>query len=369
MTREDQSPEQTIIADDGRVLLMSCQRFVDTICRGHNCFICGADPAEVPFNDEHIVPRWVLRRFDLFEKEITLPTGERRKYGGYRIPCCEACNKLLGEQVETPVSLLLKGTFSEVQAGLAEPRNRERLFIWLSLLFLKTHLKDARVPVHKDRRLGHAVIGDQYEWSLLHHIHAVARSPYTGANLMPDVVGSLQVFEIAGSAAEERYDYVGFSNQQTLVVQIGAVGIVAVLTDCEAAQIAWSEKLAVVDRPISNLQLREVGAMLACANANLKVRPEFGTFFADRSWLFIFARKPPTFEMEPFDPEEFGHTLLFAVGTYVESAALEIDGTSDPDLVASKIATGYVRFLTDENGKLRPALPRAGDAQQTTSDK
>ena len=49
--------------------------------------------------------------------------------------------------------------------------------------------------------------------------------------------------------------------------------------------------------------------MLACANANLKVRPEFGTFFADRSWLFIFARKPPTFEMEPFDPEEFGHTL------------------------------------------------------------
>lgn len=369
MTRADLTPEQTIIADDGRVLLMSCERFVRTICRGPNCFICGADPTEAPFNDEHIVPRWVLRRFDLFEKEITLPTGELRKYGGYRIPCCKACNELLGERVETPVSHLLRGPFSDVEARLADPRNRELLFVWLSLLFLKTHLKDARVPVHKDRRLGEAAIGDQYEWSLLHHIHAVARSPYSGAGLMPEVIGSLQVFEIAGAEVEEAYDYVGFSNQQTLVLQIGAVGIVAVLTDCEAAQIAWSDKLTVIDRPISNLQLREVGAMLACANANLKVRPEFGTFFADRSWLFIFARKAPTFELEPFDPEEFGHTLLFSVRRYVESGAVEIDGTRDPDLVASKIATGYVRFLTDESGNLRPALPRTREPQQTTSAK
>lgn len=152
-------------------------------------------------------------------------------------------------------------------------------------------------------------------------------------------------------------------------MQIGAVGFVAVLTDSEAAQIAWSEKLAAIDGPISNLQLREVGAMLACANANLKARPEFGTFFVDRSRLFIFARKAPTFEMEHFDPKEFGHTLLFAVRTYVESGALEVDGTRDPDLVASKIATGYVRFLTDQNGKLRPPLPRGSEAQQTTSPK
>lgn len=76
------------------------------------------------------------------------------------------------------------------------PRSEEVLFTWLSLLFLKIHLKDGKVPLHKDRRRGSNVIGDAYEWSVLHHIHAVARSPYTGVHLLPGVVGSVCLYEI-----------------------------------------------------------------------------------------------------------------------------------------------------------------------------
>jgi len=192
----DQS-DQTIVARDGRVLLFSYQRFVDEIVMGDACFICGASPRDKSFNDEHIVPRWVLRRYGLFDKEITLPTGERIYYRGYVVPCCVDCNSLLGERLETPVSKLLDGDYANVLQRLDEA-NLRLLFIWLSLLFLKIHLKDRSVRVHKDLRLGREVIGDLYDWGDMHHLHAVARSPFTKACLLTEAVGSLRVFEVAG---------------------------------------------------------------------------------------------------------------------------------------------------------------------------
>lgn len=347
----------SIVGTDGHILLMSCDQFVRTICNGNACFVCGVDPEEADFNDEHIVPRWILRRFGLFEQKITLPTGERRKYGGYRVQCCSKCNALLGDQVETPISQLLLGTYKEVSRRLKEPRSEELLFTWLSLLFLKIHLKDGKVPVHKDRRRGSNVIGDAYEWSVLHHIHAVARSTYTGAHLLPGVVGSVCLYEIQTGIDRERYDYVNFTNEHTLAVQVGNIGIVAVLTDAGAARVAWLERLACIDGPLSNLQLREVAAMLAVANANLLDRPVFGTFSAEGQRPAIFCQ-PPSGRLGPYDPEEFGHALLFAVQQYVAERLIEVDGVREPSEVATKICSGRVSLLFDEAGSLRRLSPK-----------
>lgn len=165
--------DQTIIGKDGRILVFSYQHFVDDIVMGEACFVCGASSEFKTFNDEHIVPRWILRRYGLFDKEIKLPTGELRHYRGYRVPCCVDCNSLLGEKLETPVSQLLDGSYADVQQRLSEA-NLRLLFTWVSLLFFKIHYKDRSVKVHKDSRLGPERIGDFYDWGDMHHLHAVA---------------------------------------------------------------------------------------------------------------------------------------------------------------------------------------------------
>jgi hypothetical protein len=77
--------DPTIIGDDERILLFSCERFVMDIVDGDCCFVCGAAPDTKIFNDDHIIPRWVLRRFGLFAKTIKLPNGERRQYDRYKV--------------------------------------------------------------------------------------------------------------------------------------------------------------------------------------------------------------------------------------------------------------------------------------------
>lgn len=348
MSDEIDDTDRTIVGDDGRVLLFSCQRFIDDIVLGEACFVCGAWPDEKPFNDEHIIPKWVLRRFGLFDREITLSTGERRRYSGYRTPCCEECNSCLGKLIEEPVSQLLDGNYATVSARLDE-RGRTLLFTWLSLLFLKIHLKDRQVRVHKDFRSGDEKIGDIYYWPDLHHVHAVARSHYTGASFLPEVIGSLQIVEIDGSLTADTYDYLDFTFDQTMVVRLGQIGIVATLNDSTAAESAWSHRLDLVDGPLTELQLREVGAMFAVANRDLICRPQFSTLVVDRKWVLIQARRPPL-KLPDMNPAAFGEALLFAVRNFVSSRAIEVDGSREPEKVAAAIATGHVRFLTNAEG-------------------
>jgi hypothetical protein len=71
----------SFVASDGRVVFVSAERFERDICVGGGCFICGAARDTRPFNDEHIIPEWVLRRFDLFDKKITLPNERPITYG------------------------------------------------------------------------------------------------------------------------------------------------------------------------------------------------------------------------------------------------------------------------------------------------
>lgn len=359
--------DETILDENGKILLFSCDRFVRDIVEDECCFVCGARPGSKIFNDEHIIPRWVLRRFGLFTKSITLPTGERRTYDRYKVPCCKDCNSLLGEMVETPISKLLDGNFADVVERI-EMQGPELLFTWLSLLFFKIHLKDRSVAVHKNRNMGSEVIGALYDWPSFHHVHAVARSPYTKASLLPGVVGSLRIVEIDDDPNTDPFDYLNYSFEQTIAVRLGRLGIVAVLNDAGGAAHAWQHKLELITTPIATIQLKEVAAMLAVANDAIITRPQFGTMVYEKTMVMIFARLPGVLDLPDFVPEAFGHALLFALRELVKAGRLEIDGTRDPEVVAEKIKSGHVRFLTDEAGLLRrlTPLPPVVDAADET---
>ncbi|EGD59343.1 hypothetical protein Y88_1405 [Novosphingobium nitrogenifigens DSM 19370] len=233
------------------------------------------------------------------------------------------------------------------------------LFIWLALLFFKIHLKDRSVRLHKDPRIGPEVVGDAYDWGDMHHLHAIVRSPYTKASLLPGVIGSLRIYEITGELTQDAWDYLDFSYDQTMVVRVGRVGIVATLNDSTAGESAWSDRLDVIDGPISELQLREIGAMFALANRDLIDRPVFSTLIYDKAFAMITCQRPPL-KLKDFAPEAFGEVLLFAVRNYVEARAITVDNSRDPEKVAAAIATGYVRFLTFNGEFIRPKIFREG---------
>jgi len=140
-------PDGTIIDDNGKIIFFSCERFVKDICQGECCFICGISPSATKFNNEHILPNWLLRHFGLQGKSLTLPNNTDFKYAKYTIPCCEGCNTLMGREIEEPIrELVVQGGEAVNDYLRKESQHGRHLFsTWMALIFIKAHLKDRRL--------------------------------------------------------------------------------------------------------------------------------------------------------------------------------------------------------------------------------
>ena len=163
---------------EGRTIFFSFQRFQDEICKKGHCFVCGAPPNR-GFNNEHIFPNWLLKHCRIHNEMLTLPNGVRVKYGTYKIPCCQTCNSVLAEIYENPISEAICEGFDGV-LDFVKNGGFDRLCAWLALIFVKVHLRDFRNKVSLDNRQDDGLIGEHYELSQLHHVHAVARAATGG---------------------------------------------------------------------------------------------------------------------------------------------------------------------------------------------
>ncbi|MBN9087035.1 MAG: hypothetical protein J0J01_09020 [Reyranella sp.] len=317
----------SIVADDGKVIYFSPTRFISDIGLGHCCFICGRDRAAIEFNDEHVIPQWALRRYDLYDRKITLPNGIQLPYGRYKVPCCVDCNALLGTSVEEPISEAVARGPSESRKLIQSPSAAMMLFVWMALIFLKTHLYDRHLRFHLDKRKGSKRIADLYEWHALHHIHTLVRNIYVGAPVDSWNIGSL--WALPAADAQEKFDYFDIYETQTVLLRFDGVGFVAALNDCGKAGAYYTGHLSRITGPLSPIQLREVFAELSYLNDRLHPRPSFmSDIDAAKERLILRAEPPSDPQLIGLDPAIRGKYLRFALQPW--RGKLFMSGASDP---------------------------------------
>jgi hypothetical protein len=335
----------SVVNENGDIVFFTIERFVRDICDGNKCFICGADPAITAFNDEHVIPDWIQRKYNLHSRTITLPNNATLKYGQYKIPCCEGCNTRMSVTFETPISRILEGGYGNVVRHL-QTDGPWLLFRWLALIFLKTHLKDKFLRFHLDKRKGSEPISELYAWEELHHIHCVARSFFSDAVMDDGVLGSFYVLPAQLSDAYESFDYRDLYDARTVLLCLGDTCLIAVLNDSGIARHAFQSYFDKITGALSPIQLREVMSHLAHINNLVKVRPRFGSrvMFNDR--YYIHADVPATIELAEGGQELFGETLFACTADILGQFQ-----NSDIEVIRRDVRAGKRTFLFDSDGK------------------
>jgi hypothetical protein len=337
----------SFLDEDGKVLYFSCERFVRDICEGDCCFVCGAKPTEKTFNNEHVLPNWLLSRCGLHGRSITLPNETSFRYDQYTIPCCADCNALMGREIEEPIRDLV-GQGSRAIYAHVQRDGPLRLFVWLALLFLKTHLKDRTLRWDRDRRQPDDRIGDLHSWEELHHLHTLARCFYTKCTVKQDVMGSLLVMSVKQKPGVEPFDFADLSAAQTLLLRLDDVAFLAVFNDSGGAMQGLMPKLEKINGSVHELQLRELMADLAFVNLHIEHRPTFHTAIDGRTGEHaIEAVRPPQFSLKPLDKALRGRLLHRAMRHVL--GKLQVPGFTDAQIAAG-ITSGDWTFLFDNNG-------------------
>jgi hypothetical protein len=340
----------SIVSQDNRTLFYSWRRFAQEICQGDNCFICGRSAREVRFNREHILPDWLLHQFHLHGKAVILPNGNEHRYGTYTLACCVDCNSDLGAEYEQPISEAV-GSGSQ---GVQELINREgtgRLFIWMALIFLKLHLKDERLRMHLDPRLGAETIATDYEWENFHHLHCLVRSHYTAAHVDSRVLGSLVIMALTGPPEDDSaFDLASVTTGQALYLRLGEVALFAVFNDAGASLQGLSDLFSRIEGPLNPLQAREFVAELAACNLHLLNRPRFMTRVdrgpPEQVWIdaIIDPTSGPRFNAK--DHALVGHIKYDVLKYWVNQMR-----TSKGGDVAELLRSNAVSLLFDDDGQ------------------
>ena len=221
-----------------------CQAAFESIASNlDRCFLCGVSSAEADFNDEHVIPNWMLRRFAMHTEKVILPNGRGYKYGQYTLRCCVPCNQLLGEKVETPISEMFS-RHGGVENVLTERNEMSLVYQWLCLLFIKAHLKDRDIRFEPDRREDSPQIGDLYDWTLLHHIHTVARASKSRAIIDSGGWGTIGMFNMRSLNDGDEFDFGTLSDWSTIYVRVGDYEVVGVLNDTMRVYYSEEESLS-----------------------------------------------------------------------------------------------------------------------------
>lgn len=338
----------SIIDQDGRVIYFSTERFVRDICLGDCCFICGAAPTEKPFNNEHILPEWLLRRFELFSRKITLSNDATFRYDRFTVPCCAECNALMGHQIEKPVSEVIADGADSIN-DFIQKGSLLKIYIWMGLIFLKTHLKDRDFRFHLDARKGHEKIADLHTWEELHHLHCIVRCFYNGCSVEQEAIGSFLGMSVRQDATWEKFDFADFSHAQTMLLRVNDAAMLATFNDSGGAINFFWQRLEHITGAVSELQLREIMAELAFLNLHLKQRATFHSEIDLMNETYrILAKRPPEVELDDLDYGVRGDLLYRAVRHAIPN--IRVAGHTQQEILDS-IKAGQFTFLFDDNGK------------------
>ena len=337
--------DDSVESEDGRIILFSVPRFLAEIENGDGCFICSAKPGTKEFNNEHVIPDWVLRDRGVHSGKIVLPNSEPFMYGHYVVPCCKECNGKMADIFEEPISRAFARGYEGV-ADLMRTGLGYLLWHWLALIFLKVHLKHREFRWHQDRRLGDLRMSGAYDWTQLHHIHCVVRSFHTGACIHPNVYGSLFVWPASDAEDGEKFDFANLLPGASVLIRIGQVYAFGVLNDSGFVLNSLAETIESITGPLTLVQGRELLAKFCHRNLSLEPRPQYHSNINLRTGEYVIAADIPEDIRFIEDPraELYGEIMSFFVRDILETTG------TDPQ-VLEYVREGRYTFLFGEDGK------------------
>lgn len=297
----------TIINENGTIIEFSKEKLLSEIIYGECCLICGAHPNSRSFNREHILPNWILKKYNLFNTSIGLPNQKKKSYAEYTIACCSDCNTLMSATFENEISKQVELGFDSF-SSFVKNGAETLVFQWICLIFLKMHLKDYEIKYEPDTRRNNpnSIAEQLYDIEAIHFIHIVARSFYTNAKWMGNVCGTLKILKSAdisqGFNLRDNYQ------TKTILLKLGEITIIANLTDSKQCGNLIEESLFQRIGPINDVQGLEIAAYLCVLQMRLISRPKFNSGIKSDMY-YIFAFPTGFMQFHPGNSKVQGNTI------------------------------------------------------------
>jgi hypothetical protein len=192
------------------------------------CFLCGTSLNNTNKTKEHIFPKWVLQKFDLWKDPLKLLNDSYFNYRSATIPCCQDCNN-------NSLSALEKEIQTGVDKGYDYFKNnvsKGSIYKWSQLIFYKILYKEQFLKEDIKLRDSNKIVTErQFQFLRLNHLflRSIDRK-VEFTNFFP---GSIFVCKLKTSKSDYRlnFDYLDSVPEQCYAIRMNDIGIIVLLAD------------------------------------------------------------------------------------------------------------------------------------------
>lgn len=233
------------------------------------CFLCGAYLKDGG-KEEHVFPKWLLNKYDLWNARIGLLNGTDIPYRQLTVPCCVQCNGEHLSQIEKAVAAAAEHGYD----GFAE-LDEIVLFQWMAKIFYGLQFRELSLIANRcDPNAGTIITCEQLaDYRFLHCLLQSIRKPYKFEGPRP---WSMFIYQTHSYGDIRDFDYHDAVVPCTFSIRLGNAGIIAALSDHGAIRAIGSQIMhSYCGHKLHPMQFQEIAAEVHYNAARLNRTPTY----------------------------------------------------------------------------------------------
>lgn len=238
------------------------------------CFLCGVLLDDQNRSVEHVVPKWLQRKYNLWNKELILLNRTSIKYKDLTIPCCQACNNIMSNEVENPIRRATNLGYDEFAK-----MDERIIFLWLNKLSYGLLFKELSLRSQVSDVQSEPIYADEYLKE--HKMQYLFLRSLISKTIFASNPWSILVFKI-NPDGEEPYWAGDNPFLKTFCIRMDNIGIIAHLMDNGFGKNIFMESPEMKEllrKTLHPIQFAELCAQFVYKSSLFYRDPFYTTFF------------------------------------------------------------------------------------------
>jgi len=234
------------------------------------CFLCGVKFNRRISSEEHVFPKWLQEKYNLWNQRVVLLNNTKISYRYLKIPCCSNCNKKSLSKIENKIKRYSKRNFR-----LIKKIDKKILFYWLGKILYGILYKEMFLSSKRSDPKASSILSPEFLQRSKAHLLLLQgiRIKHEFDCFFP---ASLFFFETQLPAkVEEQWDFMDFYPGLGIAVRLGRTGIVAVMQDGGVQESFRNTLKDFYSVPLHPLQFREVSSLIFYRSSLFNRTPKF----------------------------------------------------------------------------------------------
>lgn len=278
----------------------------------NQCFLCGDKLTNN--TDEHIFPKWLQHKFNLWNQTITLLNGTQIPYRMLKIPCCNKCNNEHLSQLEIEISNAIDGGYDSFIKI-----DEDKIFYWAAKILYGLFFKELSLKIDRKDPVAGTIMSPE-EMEKFHTLHLLLQGIRFPTQYMPVKPYSIFIFKMYEYENEDwqesNFNYFDSYYSTVFGMKMKDIGFILCIED-SGIQAEFGKKYfeQYKNKTLHPIQLKEIYAKINYKQHLTTYPPRYMIIESDNE-RFVHVIQPSGDVFKDWSQELYAHGLAHIWSAY-----------------------------------------------------